>query len=312
MLTKKKVSFAIPVFRNKGALPITHKKIRDLFTGPLQNYDYEIVFVDDGSDDGSYEELMELRKLDACVKVVSFTRNFGQMAAILAAFKHVSGDVVINVSADLQDPIELVEKMVNAWAHGNDVVIAYRQERRDSFSAALISRIAYSIIRLSLPQIPPGGFDYLLMDRKVLDIFNQIEVRNRFLQGDVLWLGYPTAFIPYIRQKREIGKSQYTFGKRLKNFLDAVLDSSYLPIRFISLCGIATALVGFLYILTIIYSRFTHSTPFSGWAPIMVAQFVIGGVIMIMLGIIGEYVWRIYDEIRKKPNYIIKTKHLED
>jgi dolichol-phosphate mannosyltransferase len=144
------------------------------------------------------------------------------------------------------------------------------------------------------------------MNRRVVDAFNAIEVRNRFFQGDLLWLGYRTAFIPYTRLKRTIGRSQYTFAKRLKNSLDAILDSSYLPIRFISAAGAFTALLGFLYALNIAYTRIRHNVPFTGWAPIMILILIIGGVLMLMLGIIGEYVWRIYDEVKGKPNYVVR------
>ena len=149
-----------------------------------------------------------------------------------------------------------------------------------------------------------------MMDRKALDAFNSIDVRNRFFQGDLLWLGYNTSFIPYVRLKRVIGKSQYTLTKKLKNFLDAFLDSSYLSIRFISFCGVITSLIGVIYSLTIVYSWLHGETPFAGWAPLMIVILIVGGLIMIMLGVIGEYIWRIYDEVRKKPNFIIRDKFL--
>jgi dolichol-phosphate mannosyltransferase len=178
--------------------------------------------------------------------------------------------------------------------------------REDGWLPRLTSRIFYGIVRLSFPQIPSGGFDFVLMSRRVVDSFNAFEVRNRFFQGDLLWMGYRTAFIPYTRLKRTIGRSQYTFAKRLKNSLDAILDSSYLPIRFISLVGALTALTGFLYSADIVYWRLRHSTAFPGWAPIMVLLLIIGGLMMLMLGIIGEYVWRIYDEVKGKPNYVVR------
>ena len=164
-------------------------------------------------------------------------------------------------------------------------------------------------MRLSTPQIPPGGFDYVLIDRTALDEFNKIDVRNRFFQGDLLWSGYRTSFIPYVRLKRTIGRSQYNLAKKLKNFLDAFLDSSYLSIRFISIIGILTSVFGVIYSLTIVYVWIRGGAPFTGWAPIMIAIMVVGGLIMVMLGVIGEYIWRIYDEVRKKPNYVIRKKY---
>jgi dolichol-phosphate mannosyltransferase len=302
----KRISFVIPVYRNERAVTLTYRQIRQVLAADLSTYTYEIVFVDDGSDDGSLQELLQIRDGDENVRVVSFTRNFGQMPAILAGFKQAIGDLVIQLSADLQDPIALVPQMVAEYERGSEVVACHREHREDGVSRRLTSRVLYGILRLTFPQIPSGGFDYILLDRKVVDAFNAVEVRNRFFQGDILWFGYKTTFIPYTRGKRPIGRSQYTFAKRLKNSLDAILDSSYLPIRFISLVGVLTAFAGFLYAVDIVYGRLRHDIPFTGWAPIMILLLVIGGVLMLMLGIIGEYVWRIYDEVRGKPNYIVR------
>lgn len=275
----------------------------------LSGYQREFVFVDDGSDDGSLGELLAIQERDAGVRVVSFTRNFGQMSAILAGLKVATGDLVLHLSADLQDPVELIPQLVRQFEAGNEVVVAYREAREDRLTSRLTSRLFYGIIRMSFPTIPPGGFDYVLMGRRVVDAFNQIDVRNRFFQGDVLWLGYKTAFVPYVRARRTHGKSQYTFAKRLKNSLDAILDSSYLPIRFISLIGVLTAFVGFVYAADIVYARLMHHIPATGLAPIMILVLIVGGVLMLMLGIIGEYVWRIYDEVKGKPNYIIRQTY---
>jgi glycosyltransferase involved in cell wall biosynthesis len=300
------ISFVIPVFRNEKAVTITYEKIVAMCQSALPGYGREFVFVDDGSDDGSLNELLAIRQRDATVRIVSFTRNFGQMAAILAGLKTATGDLVLHLSADLQDPVDLIPRLVQQFEAGNEVVVAYRENRDDPFTSRLTSRLFYRIIRLSLPEIPAGGFDYVLMARKVVDAFNSIEVRNRFFQGDVLWLGYKTSFVPYTRAKRTYGKSQYTFAKRLKNSLDAILDSSYLPIRFISLVGVITALTGFLYAIDIVYARVRHQMQATGLAPILILVLVIGGLLMLMLGIIGEYVWRIYDEVKGKPNYVVR------
>lgn len=305
-----KISFVVAVYHNEGAVSKTHEKIQSVFASELAQHEHEIVFVDDGSKDGSLREILSLRDQDPRVKVITFTRNFGQMAAMLAGFRETTGDAVINISADLQDPVELIPQMVEKWQEGSEIVICYRTDRADTLSAKLFSRLAYGVLRISLPQIPPGGFDFVLMDRKVMDVFNSIDVRHRFFQGDLLWTGYRTSFIPYVRLKRTIGKSQYNFGKKLKNFLDAILDASYLPIRFISLVGLITSALGVLYSITIIISWFRGETPFSGWAPIMIAILLVGGLIMVMLGVIGEYIWRINEEVRKRPNYVVRDKFL--
>jgi len=305
-----KISFVIAVYHNEGAISETYKQIQSVFLDELTKHEYEIVFVDDGSKDGSLQEILTLRELDSRVKVITFTRNFGQMAAMLAGFKEASGDAVINISADLQDPVGLIPQMVKKWEEGSETVICYRTDRSDSWVSKVFSRLAYGVIRLSIPEIPSGGFDFVLMDRKVMDEFNAIDVRHRFFQGDLLWSGYRTSFIPYVRLKRTIGKSQYNFGKKMKNFLDAILDSSYLPIRFISLLGVLTSSLGVLYSVSIVFSWLGGETPFQGWAPIMIAILLVGGLIMVMLGVIGEYVWRINEEVRKRPNYVVRDKYL--
>lgn len=304
-----KITFVVAVYHNEGAISKTHEKIQSVFS-VLSKHEYEIVFVDDGSKDGSLKEMLNLRRLDDRVKVITFTRNFGQMAAMLAGFKEASGNAVINISADLQDPVELIPQMVEKWEGGSEIVICHRTDRSDTLFSKLFSRLAYGVLRMSMPQIPPGGFDFVLMDRKVMDEFNSIDVRHRFFQGDLLWTGYRTSFIPYVRLKRTIGKSQYNFGKKLKNFLDAVLDASYMPIRFISLVGVITSALGVLYSVSIVISWFRGETPFAGWAPIMIAILLVGGLIMLMLGVIGEYIWRINEEVRKRPNYVVRDKFL--
>ena len=305
-----KISFVVAVYHNEGAISKTHEKIQSVFLKELAQHEYEIVFVDDGSKDGSLQEILRLKEQDYRIKAITFTRNFGQMAAMLAGFKEATGDAIINISADLQDPVELIPQVVEKWQSGSEIVICYRTDRSDTMLTKLYSRLAYSVLRMALPQIPPGGFDFVLMDRIVMDSFNAIDVRHRFFQGDLLWTGYRTSFIPYARLKRTIGKSQYNFGKKLKNFLDAVLDASYLPIRFISLMGLITSALGIIYSATIVFSWFRGETPFAGWAPIMIAILLVGGLIMVMLGVIGEYVWRINEEVRKRPNYVVRDKFL--
>lgn len=305
-----KVSIVVAVYQNEGSLAETHDRIEATFEHDLPQHEYELIFVDDGSKDASWQEILDLKARDPRVKAISFTRNFGQMAAMLAGFKAATGDAVINISADLQDPIELVAQMVERWEGGAELVICFRASRSDPLFARFTSRVAYSVLRMALPQIPRGGFDVVLMDRAVMDTFNAIDVRHRFFQGDLLWGGYRTSFIPYERLERTVGRSQYNVWKRLKNFIDAVLDASYLPIRFITVLGVLTAGFGFLWAVTIVISWLAGDSPFTGWAPLMVAVLVVGGLIMLMLGVIGEYVWRINEEVRKRPNYIVRDKYL--
>lgn len=305
-----KLSFVIPVYRNAGSIIPTFEKLVTLLT-PLSIMP-EFIFVNDGSDDTSIDELLLLHEKDSSVKVISFSRNFGQVAAIIAGLKEVAGDAVVIMSADLQEPIALIEEMITKWKSGNEIVIGHRIDREDGFIANRASTIFYKLMRKVNPKMPKGGFDFMLIDKKALIALNQIDERNRFFQGDILWLGFNTAFIPYNRLKRTIGKSQWTLSKKLKYFIDGLLNTSYFPIRIMSFLGIMISFLGFLYALVIVYNRFINNTPFVGWAPLMIIILVIGGLIMLMLGIIGEYVWRTYDETRKRPLYIIKDKFIKD
>ena len=300
------ISFVIPVFRNSGSLDPSYQRIRNLMQ--KTGYDYELVFVNDGSDDNSLSELLDLHEKDAKVKVISFSRNFGQVAAVTAGFRAASGACCIMMSADLQDPIEKAEEMILKWETGCEIAICYRTDRDDSAFARITSAFFYRLIKVALPKMPEGGFDFILLDRKVLLEYNKLDERNRFFQGDILWLGFNVTFIPYSRQKRTIGKSQWSFSKKLKYFIDGLLNTSYIPIRMMSVFGLITAVSGFLYALVITYARLIQNVPFSGWAPIMILILIIGGIIMLMLGIIGEYLWRAYDESRKRPLYIIDRK----
>ncbi len=305
-----KVSIVVPVYQNEGSITETHNQIQATFERVLPQHEYELVMVDDGSKDGSWGEILALQARDPRVKAITFTRNFGQMAAMLAGFKAATGDAVINISADLQDPVELIPQMVSKWESGSELVICFRASRSDPPFARLTSRLAYGVLRWRCPRSLRGGFDVALMDRVVMDSFNAIDVRHRFFQGDLLWGGYRASFIPYERRERMVGRSQYNFGMRLKNFIDAVLDASYLPIRFITVLGAITAGLGFFWAVSIVISWMAGDTPFTGWAPLMVAILVVGGLIMLMLGVIGEYVWRINEEVRKRPHYVVREKRL--
>jgi dolichol-phosphate mannosyltransferase len=202
--------------------------------------------------------------------------------------------------------------MISKWKSGNEIVICHRTNREDGFIANKASNFFYKLMKYVNPKMPKGGFDFVLIDKKAVAVLNQIDERNRFFQGDILWLGLNVAFIPYTRLKRTIGKSQWTLSKKLKYFIDGLLNTSYIPIRLMSFIGMIISFLGFIYATVIAYSRLINNTPFNGWAPIMILILIIGGLIMLMLGIIGEYVWRTYDEARKRPLYIIKDKFQKD
>ena len=299
------ISVCFAVYQNQGALTQLYNEITYELTTYFPDDTYELIFVNDGSKDGSLQELLTLNEKDKHVKVYSFSRNFGQMAAILAGWEYATGDVVVNMAADLQDPPKQCTAMLNEWKAGNEIVISYRESHGTSWTKKMTSRIFY---RLMLPNVPPGGFDLALLDRKPMNTLNSLTERNRFYQYDILWAGFKVKFIPYHKLERTIGKSQYNFFKRFNNFYSAFLNVSYLPLRLLTAIGGIVSVSGFIYALDIVYSYFVHKTPFNGWAPIMILLLIIGGLIMLMLGVVGEYIWRILDEVKGRPNYIIDKK----
>ena len=304
----KLISIVIPVYRNKGSISITYNNIVKIFDNLQNKYKVEIIFIDDGSDDGSLEEIKILNKEDPKVRFVSFTRNFGQHNATVAGYRIASGDSIITLSADLQDPTDLIPDVLSKWEKGSEIVICYRNAREDKFLSRLFSKITYSILRVSYKNLPSGGFDYFLMSRNVLNSVNSFGTKTKFLPGELLWSGYSVEMIPYLRKKRTIGKSQYNFWKKFKLFVDIFLDASHLPIRLIIFSGLLIAIFGFIYAILVVISWYQNNTPFSGYAPIIISIFIIGGINTIMIGILGEYIWRIYNELKNMPQYLIKEK----
>ncbi|EHB49727.1 glycosyl transferase family 2 [Mycolicibacterium rhodesiae JS60] len=304
----KLVSVVVPVYRNAESLAQLYAELIDVAVSRFPECDLEIVFVDDGSDDDSWNVICALRDKDPLhISAHRLSRNFGQLSAMVAGYRLARGDAVVSISADLQDPTELIGDMVHRWLAGDDIVIANRTGRSDGAIAATTSRIAYWYARRSTPGIPEGGFDYFLMDRRAIDLLLGFKGRFRFLQGDLLWLGLPTSFIPYVRRERPHGKSGYSIVKRLANFTDLVIDSSYGPIKLMSRLGVVVALLGFVQLLTIVINWMAGGSPFVGWAPIMVTMLLLLGFIMIMLGVIGEYLWRILDQVRERPMHVVLT-----
>lgn len=305
-MKKKTLSVIIPVYQNAGTLIQTYNNLVTIFTQLKKTYDYEVIFINDGSTDSSYTELLSIRKKNKKIKVINFARNFGQLSAIQAGFEFSGGDLLINISADMQDPASLILDMVERWERGYKIVLCARKGREDGFIAKITSKIFYHIVSASYPHMPNNGFDYFLLDKDVYKQLLKFNERNYFLQGNILWTGYEPAIIYYKRQKRTVGKSQWSLTKKLKYFLDGFISASYIPMRVMSFLGIMFSFFAFLYTFTILYLWFFQKTPFQGYAPIMMVLLWSSGLTMTMLGIMGEYIWRTYDQVRNRPMYIIK------
>lgn len=303
------LSVVIPVYFNADNIPATWAALRDALSALPPDLDWEVVFVDDGSGDRSYEALLAVHAAaPERVRIVKLTRNFGQVPAILAGFHAAQGDACAVMSADLQDPPELIAEMVRHWRAGSKIVLATRSARQDGAFAAWASRVFYRLMRrFAVPNMPEGGFDFFLLDRQVVDLMNQIEERNTFLQGQILWTGFVPAVLPYQRRRRDIGRSRWTLSKKMKYFADGFVTYTVAPIRLITALGLSVSGLSFAYALLIFVLKLLWAIPIEGWAPLMICILGLSGVQLVMLGIIGEYLWRNYHETRRLPNFVVES-----
>ncbi len=302
---KNKLSIVIPVYYNELNIPYTVPRLQKL-QKILSDTELEFVFVDDGSGDRSLELLLNEQKKDRRIKVVKLSRNFGSMSAIAAGLHYVTGDCIGIIAADLQDPPELFKDMVRLWAEGKKVVIAVRKDREESFFKKIFSGLYYALMRkFAIKDYPKGGFDFLLIDRQVVEEVNRINEKNTNIMSLIFWLGHDRAAIPYVRQKRGLGKSRWTLFKKIKLFVDSFVAFSYAPIRIISMIGMITSILSICYGIFAIINSLTGRIKIEGWASVITVVTFLLGLIIIMLGVIGEYLWRILDEARKRPVYLV-------
>lgn len=304
------LSVVIPVYYNEGLLRPTFNALQNDLFAQRPFLKGEVIFVDDGSGDGSLDELLCLQQEHPrLIKVIKLTRNFGQVNALLAGFAHAKGRCVVVMSADGQDPVALINQMLDAYLQeGYQVVICAREGRDESLYRVLTSKLFYWMIRkLSFPNMPSGGFDFVLLSRRALDVLMRNQEAHPFFQGQLLWMGFKTKFIPYRRLERKMGRSRWTFAKKLTYLIDGVLSYSYLPMRLMSGTGIIVAVLGFLYAVVIFFARILLGNPVQGWAPLMIVILVMSGFQMLMLGVIGEYLWRALAQVRHREPYIIEA-----
>lgn len=304
-MIKKKFSILIPVYFNELNIPHTIPRLQ-MLSESFSNYEMEFIFVDDGSKDNSLRLLLAEKKKDSRIKVIKLSKNYGSMQAIQAGLNYVTGDCVGIISADLQDPPELFEEMIKSWEQGKKIIMATREDRNETFSQKLFSNTYYYLMdKFAIKGYPKGGFDFVLIDRQVVNELKNINEKNTNIMSLIFSLGYEQASIPYIRQEREHGKSKWTFSKKVKLFVDSFVSFSYVPIRFMTGMGFIIAILSFIYALYTMISYLFGNVGVQGWTTIVALITLLQGIMMIMLGIIGEYLWRILDETRKRPGYIV-------
>lgn len=299
------LSIVIPVFNEEENLHTLHARITKTFTE--QGLDYEIVFVDDGSADQSPDILRRLEAEDRRIVVVEFARNFGHQVAISAGLEHSRGRVVCIMDADLQDPPEVLHTFLAKWQEGWEVVYAVRTERKEWWGKRLAYAGFYRLLqRVANIEIPLDAGDFCVMDRKVVDLLIRMPERNRFVRGIRSWVGFKQIGVPYERQARHAGSPKYTFRKLLYLALDGLVSFSHMPLRIITVLGFTVSLLSFLVALFYLIKKITFGIGVAGFTTLVVSIFFLAGIQLMTIGVIGEYIGRISDEVKHRPLYVAR------
>jgi glycosyltransferase involved in cell wall biosynthesis len=300
-----KFSIIAPIYNESGCIDELHRRITEVMKSTRESW--ELVLVDDGSMDGSTEMIRELAKKDSNVRPVIFSRNFGHQIAVTAGLDYSRGDAAVIIDADLQDPPEVINDLIAKWKEGYQVVYAVRSEREGETwfkrtSASVFYRLIYRITDIKIP-LDTG--DFRLIDRKVIEVMKKMGERHRFLRGMAAWVGFKQIGVKYKRAARYAGATKYPFRKMIKLALNAITSFSYFPLQLAMYLGFFAAGVSILAIPVVMIMRFTGNSAFFGQATTLVAVLFLGGVQLICLGILGEYIGRIYDEVKGRPLYIV-------
>lgn len=304
-----KISIVIPVYYNEDNLYPLYDDIKKKVIDVI-DYAYEIIMVNDGSKDNSYTVMQELAERDHNVKIISLSRNFGSHAAILCGLAKCTGDCAIVKAADLQEPTELVLEMVESWKKGNNVVLAVREKREESREQTLFANMYYSLMRkAALPNMPKGGFDVYLLDRKVIHVLMELDEKNSALTGQILWSGFKTDKVYYTRLAREIGKSRWTLRKKIRLVSDTLFSFSTLPITVVTVIGAVSFIGSLIWAVVEIIFKLMGMIEVSGWTTLFIFNLFSFGVVMLTLGILGGYLWRTFDASRNRPAYIIEEEN---
>lgn len=306
----KKISVVIPMYYEEEVALECYKRVKKAIDS-IENYENEIVFVNDGSRDKTLEILEEISKKDENVKVLSFSRNFGHQAAVTAGLKHVTGDAIVIIDADMQDPPELIKDMIKLWEEGNQVVYAKRKKRKgESAFKLLTAKMFYKILNgLSDIDIPRDTGDFRLVDRQVVEVLNQMPEHNKFLRGLFCWIGFKQIPFEYEREERFAGKTKYPLKKMLKLAGDGIISFSSKPLKIVGALGVVSIGISILILIYALASYiFKLNNLSAGWTSIMVTVTFFSGIQLLSIWIMSEYIARIYEEGKSRPEYIIEKK----
>ena len=299
-----KLSIVVPVYYNEDTLMDLYEDMSAKILDRLE--DYEIVFVDDGSGDSSWEIMNQIRDLDSHVRLVRLSRNFGEHAALLAGLSVCTGDCAVTKQADLQEDSTLILSMYESWKKGNKVVLAVRRSRDENRVKVFFANMYYRLVRKFVNKnMPAGGCDCYLIDRQVIEVLERLDEKNSSLTLQVLWAGFRTDMVYFDRRDREKGESRWTLSKKIKLVMDSMMSFSYMPIRLMTYVGIGFNVLAIILLIIVLAEYFTVGTPIVGWSSLMCVVLCSSGLILLMMGILGEYVWRALDAARKRPPFII-------
>lgn len=300
-----KLSIVVPVYYNSDTLEMLYEDLKEKVLKKLD--EYEIVFVDDGSGDDSWEIMNRIREKDSNVVCTKLSRNFGEHAALLAGLSVCTGDCAVTKQADLQEDSTLILDMYDSWKRGNKVVLAIRASRDESAIKKFFAGIYYWMVRKVVnKEMPQGGCDCYLIDRQVIEVLERMDEKNSSLTLQVMWLGFKSEKIYFDRKDRAgEGKSRWTLSKKFKLVVDSMMSFTYVPVRFMSICGIVFFIVAIIGAILVIREKLTKGTPILGYASLMCVVLMASGLILLMLGILGEYIWRTLEESRNRPVFLI-------
>jgi len=304
----KLISIVVPLFNEKETVKTTVSRLKEVAEEWI--YNYEIILVDDGSNDGTLQILRKLSQNDKLLKIISFSRNFGHQMAFTAGLDYANGDAVIVIDGDLQDPPHVMNQFITKWEENYDVVYGKRIKRKgETFFKLYTSYLYYHLLdKLSDTKIPRNVGDFRLMDRSVVDKIKNMRERHRFIRGLVSWVGFKQCAVEYERDERFAGKTKYPFKKMLKFALDGIFSFSTFPLKFASQLGFLVTLFAFLYIIYIIVNKML-GYGFPGYASITVSILFLGGVQLLSIGVVGQYIGRIFEEIKDRPLYIVERTY---
>ncbi|WP_151737939.1 glycosyltransferase family 2 protein ['Paenibacillus yunnanensis' Narsing Rao et al. 2020] len=303
---KARYSVVVPMFNEEEVIRHTYQRLRSVMDECGDTY--ELVFVNDGSRDRTAEIIREICEADAHVKLVDFSRNFGHQVAISAGMDYAEGDAVVVIDADLQDPPEVILQMIAKWKQGYEVVYAKRLKRHgETLFKKTTAKLFYRILRsMTSVDIPTDTGDFRLIDRKVCDVLRGLKEKNRYVRGLVSWVGFRQTSVEYVREERFAGETKYPLKKMIRFALDGITSFSHKPLKIATYVGFFLSFFSFLYLFLVVFQKFFTSWNYPGWTSIVGINLLFNGITLMLLGVIGEYIGRIYDESKDRPLYIVR------